>query len=289
MMKIIIDCDNTFGVCGCDVDDGLAIIYALGSGRCEVLGITTTFGNNTLEVTTPNTIQFMQQIRRGDIPVFAGHANDPKQNKAAAFLVDAVNASPGQVSVLAVGSLTNLYHAWLADADFFAKVDKLSLMGGITEPLVIKDKQLNELNFSCNAPAAYNVLSKAKTLMIATGNNCLDALSTTARFDRLADSDIEFLRWMHEQGKYWFDREQAEYDGLIGIYKWDVYAAAALLWPELFNENIIQISPDEESVKTGMILGSGASRAASLPLLKDPAAYQEHIYEAYSRFAEQVL
>ena len=28
--KMIIDCDNTFGVAGCDIDDGLAIIYALG-------------------------------------------------------------------------------------------------------------------------------------------------------------------------------------------------------------------------------------------------------------------
>ncbi|MFW5649380.1 MAG: hypothetical protein ACOCG5_09850 [Candidatus Alkaliphilus sp. MAG34] len=27
--KIIIDCDNTFSIDNCDIDDGLAIIYAL--------------------------------------------------------------------------------------------------------------------------------------------------------------------------------------------------------------------------------------------------------------------
>ena len=26
-MKILFDCDNTFGVSGCDVDDGLALLY----------------------------------------------------------------------------------------------------------------------------------------------------------------------------------------------------------------------------------------------------------------------
>ena len=34
MGRKIIDCDNTFGVDGCDVDDGLAIIYTLAQKRC---------------------------------------------------------------------------------------------------------------------------------------------------------------------------------------------------------------------------------------------------------------
>lgn len=37
MRKIIHDCDCTFGINGCDVDDGLALLYLLGDPEAEVL------------------------------------------------------------------------------------------------------------------------------------------------------------------------------------------------------------------------------------------------------------
>ena len=40
MRKIIHDCDCTFGINGCDVDDGLALLYLLGDPEAEVLGVT---------------------------------------------------------------------------------------------------------------------------------------------------------------------------------------------------------------------------------------------------------
>ena len=39
MKKIIFDCDNTFGVKDCDVDDGLALMYLLGNRETQLLGI----------------------------------------------------------------------------------------------------------------------------------------------------------------------------------------------------------------------------------------------------------
>ena len=55
MRKIIHDCDCTFGINGCDVDDGLALLYLLGDPEAEVLGVTTTYGINTLEKVYENT------------------------------------------------------------------------------------------------------------------------------------------------------------------------------------------------------------------------------------------
>ena len=286
MKKIIIDCDNTFGVEGCDLDDGLAIIYALGTEQCELLGVTTTFGNNTLEVIYPNTIEFMKNIGMATVPVLAGHATDAQQNEAARFLVETANSFPGEVAILAVGSMTNLYHAWLIDPDFFEKIPQISLMGGITEPLIINGKQLNELNFACNHVASYHVLTKGKSIKIATGNLCLDALFTKDRFDQLAQSDLPFLHWLNEQGQYWFRREKGVF-GHDGIYKWDVYAAAALIFPEMFQENIVEISPDLQSMTTGMLLGQGEKVKVDLPILKNSEAYIEHVYECYTRFANK--
>ena len=287
MKKTIIDCDNTFGVEGCDLDDGLAIIYAIGTGRCQLLGVTTTFGNNTLEVVSPNTVAFMREIGMEAVPVEPGHADDAEQNKAARFMAESADRFPGELCIIATGSLTNVYHAWLLDPAFFEKTAELSFMGGVTEPLIIAGKQLDELNFSCSSTAAFHVLCQGKAVKIATGNNCLDALFSKKRFDRMGQGDAPFLRWLCAQGQYWFRREKEAF-GHDGIYKWDVYAAAALLYPELFNENTVEISPDMQSIKTGMLLGRGEPCTVNLPLLKDSKAYEEHVYEVYARFASGV-
>ena len=48
-MNVLIDFDNTFFTDNRDVDDGLALIYLLGSLDVNIVGITSTFGNSTLE------------------------------------------------------------------------------------------------------------------------------------------------------------------------------------------------------------------------------------------------
>ena len=45
-LRLIMDCDCTRGVPGCDVDDGLALMYVLGCPEAELLGVTCSFGNN---------------------------------------------------------------------------------------------------------------------------------------------------------------------------------------------------------------------------------------------------
>jgi len=286
MRKIIIDCDNTFGVEGCDLDDGLAIIYALGTGKCDLLGVTTTFGNNTLEVVSPNTTRFIKDIGMEQIPVHFGHESDAWENKAAEYLVEITKTHPNEISVVALGSLTNLYHAYLRDPAFFDRVDVLSCMGGTTEPLIIMGKVLNELNFSCSSEAAYHVLTKARNVKIATGNICLDALFTKIRFDELRQSENPFLLWLNSKGQYWFDREK-EYFGHDGIYKWDIYAVAIILYPELFESNFVKISPDLESMKSGNLIGNGDTRTVDIPVIKNVSEYIENVYEAYERFASR--
>jgi len=284
MKKIIIDCDNTFGVEGCDLDDGLAIIYALGTGLCDLLGVTTTFGNNVLDVVYPNTVRFMKDIDHSHIPVFDGRTDTPENNKAAQFLVEQVKKYPKEVSIIAVGSLTNLYHAHLIDPTFFENIDELSFMGGIVEPLIICDKILNELNFSCDYASAYHVLQKGKNIKIANANICLDGFFSKERFDLMENSEHAFLRWLKDQGQYWLLREKNCF-GHDGMYIWDIYAVATVLVPELFEDNMAEISPCQESLKTGMLLGDGEKVKVNFPRILDKKAYEDHVYEMFKNFA----
>lgn len=284
MEKLIIDCDNTFGIEGCDIDDGLAIIYALASNKYDIIGITTTFGNSTIDTVYPNTLKFMKQIGRPEIPVLKGTSSNAFDNQAAKFLAEVAEQYKGQISVLATGSLTNLYHAYRIDGAFYENLKELSLMGGITEPLIINGKVLNELNFSCDYEASFNVLTYGKNIKIATGNNCLAALFTKASFDKLNSEGNAFLSWLYKEGQYWFKREKEVFKN-EGIYKWDVYAAAVLINPDLFHDRLVAIAPDRDSLKTGFLLGEGEKRIVNLPEIKDPAVYIQHVYEAYKAFS----
>lgn len=285
--KLIIDCDNTFSVHGCDIDDGLAIIYTLAQKDVEVLGINTTFGNNKLDIVYPNTISFMKNIGYENIPVLKGSIDNYQENEAARFLVDMADKYEGNLSILALGSLTNIYHAWQLDNKFYEKIKDISLMGGITEPLIINNKVLNELNFSCNWEASLNVLEYGKSIIVGTGNTCLDGFFTRERFETLKDGN-DFEKWLYKESQYWFDREKDVFDN-HGIYIWDILSAAALLNPDIFTMETLEISPDEESMKTGMLLGKGNKREVIIPKIKDVDEYMEHVYERYRLYGERLI
>lgn len=73
MKHIIFDCDNTFGVKDCDVDDGLALLYLLGCKEAaKIHGITATYGNNRLEVVYETIHRMLKDLGREDIAVKRG-------------------------------------------------------------------------------------------------------------------------------------------------------------------------------------------------------------------------
>lgn len=282
--KVIIDCDNTFSIDGCDLDDGLAIIYSLAQNNIEVLGINTTFGNNKLDIVYPNTIRFMKDIGFSEIPVYKGSDTTYEDNEAARFLVDMANKYNGNLSILGIGSVTNLYHAWQIDNNFYEKIDRISLMGGITEPLIINGKVLNELNFSSNWKATLNVLKYGKDIIISTGNTCLDGFFKKERFEYLKEGN-DFERWLYREGLYWFEREKDIFNN-DGIYIWDILSAVVLLNPKLIKEEILEISPDEESIKKGLLIGEGKKREVIVPKIIDIHNYIEHVYQQYKIFGK---
>lgn len=226
----------------------------------------------------------MKDIGYPEIPVNIGSEGSYKSNDAANFLVRMANKYPGELSILGLGSLTNLYHAWKIDKDFYKKINTISLMGGITEPLVINKRLLKELNFTCNYKAALNVLKHGKEIIIATGNTCLDGFFTYNRFEKLKEGN-KFEKWLYENSIYWFNKEQKIFNN-DGIYIWDVLPAAAMLNPELFTENIVKISPDNKSMKKGKLLGKGEVREVIIPKIKNIEEYIEHVYEQLKIFGE---
>ncbi len=279
---LILDCDNTLGVPGCDVDDGLALLYLLGSPEVTLLGITTSYGNNTQDVTYRNTRRLLQAWGREDIPVFRG-SDSPGQlsSPAADFLAAQAKRHSGKLRLLVTGSTTNLAGAMDQNPDFLGQLHSLSFMGGITAPLLVGGHPMKELNLSIDAHSSLQVLRGGHHISIATAQNCLRSYFPESEWRGiLQEKNSPLARYLEKHLAYWFDLNRKDWD-LDGIVNWDVMAAAQLLHPEYFDPNPCPITPDEDSMGSGCLLGDGPPIPAQLPVILDTAAYRRHIYETY--------
>ena len=76
-LRLIMDCDCTMGVPGCDVDDSLALLYVLDCPEAELLGVTCSFGNNTQDTVYRNTKRLLKEWGGRIYPCF-GARTAPK-------------------------------------------------------------------------------------------------------------------------------------------------------------------------------------------------------------------
>ena len=149
--RIIIDTDP-------GVDDALAIFLALSSPELMVEAITPVAGNVPLELTLPNALRLVEIAGRTDIPVAAGasrplvrrlitaayaHGENglggvqfpepktkPVKETAPQLIKQIVRKSPGEISIIAIGPLTNLALAFRDDPQLPRMVQSIVLMGG---------------------------------------------------------------------------------------------------------------------------------------------------------------
>lgn len=289
MKQILFDCDSTVGLPGKPMDDALALLYLLGRPEeCQVLGITCTFGNGTADEVFFSTANLLKEIGRTDIPLRKGaNTGEDPRSEAAQFLVETIHAHPGQLTLVAIGSLTNLYGAWLLDNFIFEQVKEIVLMGGYTAPVFYHTRHLEELNFSVNPKAAACVLNQGKHISILTGNNTLvPSYLPKEEFIQKMCSGSEAGRYIAEKCGYRFD-DKALRDGDAASYCWDVVATVYVLHPELYRDVPTHCFVTENTMHSGWL---GVTQEApdtcllNLPEVKDLASYREEMYAGWLRF-----
>lgn len=285
MKHVVFDCDNTFGVKDCDVDDGLALMYLLGCPEAKVHGITATYGNNQLDIVYNTNRKMLKDLGREDIPVKRGGAKCREyESEAADYLGEMADKYRGTLSILATGSLTNLRGAYEKDNHFFEKVKEIVVMGGITSPLVFEKKVMDELNFSCDPFASQTVLTKGKNVSVITGNHCLKVLFTREEYkERLFGTDNKAAAYIREKTDYWFGYNEEDY-GIGGFYNWDVTAAVYLMHPELFVDERRTLMVSIEDLKQGYLREAEVGNCVcNLPEIGEEKVYKDHIYDAWMR------
>ena len=146
---IVLDCDPGH-------DDAIALLLALASPEVELLGVTTTYGNQTLEKTTANALRVLELAGRTDVRVAAGAdrplkrelvvaahvhgesgldgpvlppaATEPASRDAVGFLAEAIQSAARPVTLVPTGPLTNI--ARYLDEHGVEGIERVVLMGG---------------------------------------------------------------------------------------------------------------------------------------------------------------
>jgi len=173
------------------IDDAMALIFLNACQKLNLVGITTVFGNASIENCTNNALYLCERFNI-PAPVYAGagltlmgkaeddypdfvHGADGLANinvlpdsrtqesaLAHEFLIDAAKQHKGELTIIAVGRLTNLALAIQADADFAENVKQIVLMGGAVnvpgnvtqwaEANIIGDPEATDVVFSSGIP-----------------------------------------------------------------------------------------------------------------------------------------
>ncbi|MBR6677814.1 MAG: nucleoside hydrolase [Oscillospiraceae bacterium] len=285
MKKIIFDCDNTMGISGRPMDDALALLYLLGrSEEAEILGICCNAGNGTAQEVYTCCRHLLDESGWAHIPLYRGcEGGDPADSEGARFLSEAAATHAGELCYLGIGSLTNLYGAFLLDGTIFDKLSQIVLMGGITEPLFIHDQPLAELNFSLDPVASACVLSRGRNVSVITGNNCLPVsyLPKDEFMPQMCLTDNPAGMYIAQKCGYRFADKKISY-GAEGSYCWDGVAAVYLLHPELFDPCPTRCRISETALQTGFLDPSDeGSTLLQLPRARDRLSFQKEQYSGW--------
>lgn len=146
-IKILLDTDI-----GTDIDDALALAYLLNQPRCDLVGVTTCTGEASLRAEMVSAM--CRHMGRQDIPIHVGcdrgmltpmRQKQAQQaaalgpwdrrrfgpdNTAIEFMRRTIRANPGQITLLAIGPMTNIGVLFATDPEIPALLGDVVLMCG---------------------------------------------------------------------------------------------------------------------------------------------------------------
>jgi inosine-uridine nucleoside N-ribohydrolase len=198
--KVLYDVDP-----GCD--DSTMIMMSLGSDDIEVVGVTTAYGNASIEHTTRNALAILEFANRLDVPVargcgrpFVGEAEipfepddvdavhgtngltwdvsetsgEPIDQHGADFIVEQARKYEGELTIATVGPQTNLALAIAKEPALPDLVNEIYFMGGSAKAPG-NTTPLAELNIYKDPESASRVMQEANPRMVgvhATNQTC---------------------------------------------------------------------------------------------------------------------
>lgn len=252
--RILIDTDP-------GIDDAAAILLALASPEVQLEGLTVVHGNCSTEQGTANALAILELAGAAHIPVARGcelplvqpsllapetHGNSgmgyavlPQPSgqalpmHACDFLIEKVLESPGEITLVAIGPLTNLAMAIRKQPRFVEAVREVLIMGGAIRhggnvtPLA-------EFNTYVDPHAAHIVFHSGLPITLTPLDVTYQCLLTREDVDRLEASPSPIAAFLRDSTRFYMEFHQ-QYQGILGCIINDPLTLALTFAPDLCN------------------------------------------------------
>ncbi|QFY60409.1 nucleoside hydrolase [Rhizobium grahamii] len=255
MHKVIYDTDP-------GVDDAMALLFLHRHPEIDLIGITTVFGNASIETTTRNALFLKREwniaapVAKGasvtidpsrkegmwptfvhgdnglgniDVPATIDLPLDPRP--AYRFIIETVRANPGEVTLVAVGRMTNLALALKEDPEIAGLVKQVVIMGGnFYVPGNVTP--VAEANIHGD-PEAADIVMTAPWKVVVIGLD-VTAITTMSRsfLGDIARSGDDAVKLLNDLSQFYIDfYKHAVEDGMM-VH--DSCASVYVVAPELF-------------------------------------------------------
>lgn len=304
MNKILLDTDI-----GSDVDDAVCLAWLLLEPTCDLLGITTVSGDTAVRAALADAL--CRQLGRENVPIFPGlprpfflpesrqptvpqatvladgnwshtPAGNFPRHEAVDFLRQTIRRHPGEVTLLAIGPLTNLAVLFTIDPEIPALLKSLVIMGGNFTPIRWFGRQgagRCEWNIF-NDPHAAEIVYRSRV-----GTHRSLGIDVTARVS-LSPAEVQEkfqrtgLELVREMAAVWFDGGRDE------VTFHDPLAAVSIFDPSLCKWEKGKVSIVTEGLMEGYTLFDNAV-AEGEPLLEvasdvDPPRFFDRYFKNFT-------
>ena len=245
------------------VDDALAIAYALRSPELKLLGLTTCYGNVTVDEAARNTLIVMDQLGVEGIPVFKGASKpftrvkqhprhihgehglgeaqvyEPKEQAsdrhAVDFIIEQVHRHPHEMTLIFVGPLTNLALALQQDPAIAGLIGRVVIMGGAVR-VPGNVTKIAEANIYSD-PEAADIVFKADLPLTVVGLDVtLKTLLPLAVVKQWRECDPKVGGFFADMTEFYIRFYESAYPGIGGCGMHDPLAVGVAIDPSLVTE-----------------------------------------------------
>ncbi|HYJ39224.1 MAG TPA: nucleoside hydrolase [Steroidobacteraceae bacterium] len=177
---------------GTDVDDAYALVALIRRPELELLGVTTVSSDAVARARLAAKLLSVAGGKWSSVPVYAGISTATQYMKQVEwadgftspslhddggieFMRRQINARPGEITLIAVGELTNIAALLESEPGIGKKIRAISLMGGaVHRGYAPGSKPEPEWNIKSNAAAARTVFTSGVPLLVAPLDSTAD-------------------------------------------------------------------------------------------------------------------
>lgn len=274
------------------IDDSLAILLALASPEISIEGISVVHGNCSAEQGTVNALSVLELAQMSHIPVYKGcdlplvqpsllapetHGDQgigyaklpepqtkPQAQKGSDFVIERIMSSPGEITLVCIGPLTNVALAIRQEPRIVNTVKEVFVMGGAIRHEG-NETPVAEFNAYVDPHATHIVFHSGMPITLVPLDVTYQCILTMDDVSRLLKIDSPISKFIADAARFYMEFHD-EYQEIEGCVINDPLALALTFMPELCNYQELYVDVD---ISGGISMGN--TFADFYKMMKKPA------------------